>query len=276
MSVLVARGLLCAANPLLTRILSKRLFSLATSRPALAKLFMNLWNRRLIHMAHPPNPNVSALIDVLYEDKDCIVFNKPSGLLTIPTDKNEERTLVSLVNQHRKEEIHFHPAHRLDRDTSGVILFAKGKSNQQQLMNFFKEKKVKKTYLAFVHGRVKVPEGKIRIPIKDFYQRKFQKNLPAQSALTLYKVLQYRKEFTVVEVNPITGRTNQIRIHFTKLGHPLVGEDKYVFRKDFELRFRRTALHALQLTFPQPVTHKMITVEAPLAQDMTNFLEKNP
>lgn len=79
-----------------------------------------------------------------------------------------------------------------------------------------------------------------------------------------------------MEVNPVTGRTNQIRIHFTKVGHPLVGEDKYIFRKDYELRFRRTALHALQLTFPQPMTNKMITVESPLAQDMSNFLEKNP
>jgi len=170
--------------------------------------------------------------------------------------------------------VSLHPAHRLDRDTSGVILFAKGKDHQQTLMQAFKEKKVKKTYIAFAHGHIKESEGKIKIPIKDFYQRKFQKNLPPQSALTHYKVLEYRKDFTVVEVNPITGRTNQIRIHFTKIGHPLVGEDKYIFRKDYDLRFRRTALHAAHLSFPHPVTGKMISVEAPLAQDMTNFLEK--
>ncbi len=215
-------------------------------------------------------------VEILYEDEDCIVFYKPAGLLTIPTDKDEENTLVSLVNQQRNEAVHLHPAHRLDRDTSGVILFAKGKEHQQTLMQAFKEKRVKKTYIAFVHGYVKETEGKIRIPIKDFYQRKFQKNLPPQSALTLYKVLEHRKQYTIVEVNPITGRTNQIRIHFTKIGHPLVGEDKYIFRKDYELRFRRTALHAMQLSFPQPVTGHMIMVEAPLAQDMTNFLEKTP
>jgi RluA family pseudouridine synthase len=224
----------------------------------------------------PKNNTPRASIETLYEDKDCVVFYKPAGLLTIPTDKNEEHTLVSLVNQQRSEPVHLHPAHRLDRDTSGAILFAKGKDNQQILMQSFKEKKVKKTYIAFVHGHVKQSEGKIKIPVKDFYQRKFQKNLPPQSALTLYKVLEYHKNFTVVEVNPITGRTNQIRIHFTKLGHPLVGEDKYVFRKDFELRFRRTALHATELSFPQPLTQKMIHVRADLAQDMTNFLEKNP
>jgi RluA family pseudouridine synthase len=229
-------------------------------------------------MSHPPhNLSPKTSIEILYEDKDCIVFNKPAGLLTIPTDKQKEgeRNMVDLVNAQRQGDTYLHPAHRLDRDTSGVILFAKGKEHQQTIMESFKLKKVHKTYIAFIHGHIKPPEGKIKIPIKDFYQRKFQKNLPPQSALTLYKTTQRKGQFSVLEVNPITGRTNQIRIHFSKVGHPLVGEDKYAFRKDFELRFRRTALHAAQLVFPHPVTKKMITVSAPLAQDMTNFLEKS-
>ena len=166
---------------------------------------------------------------------------------------------------------HLYPAHRLDRDTTGVILFAKGKENQQKLMQFFKDKQVNKTYIAFVHGRVAEPRGKIRIPIKDFHQRKFASHLPAQSALTHYEVEDYYKDFTVVKVMPITGRTNQIRIHFAKIGHPLVGEDKYAFRRDFALRFRRTALHALRLEWPQMTGEGMIKVEAPLAQDMEIF-----
>ncbi len=223
----------------------------------------------------PADKNPKAIIDILYEDEDCIVFYKPAGLLVIPTDKNEDYTLVSLVNQQKQNTVHLYPAHRLDRNTSGVILFAKGKENQQILMRAFKEKRVKKSYIAFVHGRLKTPQGKIKIPIKDFYQRKYQKNIPAQSALTLYKVMDYRRDYTVVEVMPVTGRTNQIRIHFAKLGHPLVGEDKYAFRKDFVLRFRRTALHAAQLSWPHPITGKLLTVQSPLPQDMTNFLEKN-
>ena len=118
-------------------------------------------------------------------------------------------------------------------------------------MQFFKDKQVHKTYIAFVHGHVAESRGKIRIPIKDFHQRKFARHLPAQSALTHYEVQDYYKDFTVVRVMPITGRTNQIRIHFSKIGHPLVGEDKYAFRRDFALRFRRTALHALRLEWPQ-------------------------
>lgn len=217
----------------------------------------------------------SYVIKTLYQDEDCIAFDKPAGLLVIPTAKNEQYTLVSIVNQQHQNRPHLYPAHRLDRDTSGAILFAKSKRNRTILMQAFKEKKVKKTYLAFVQGSLQGPTGKIRIPIKDFYQRKFQRNMPAQSALTLYKVIDYRRDYTIVEVNPITGRTNQIRIHFAKLGHPLVGEDKYAFRKDFALRFRRIALHAAQLSWPHPVKGTYVSVKAPLPEDMSNFLEKN-
>ena len=140
-------------------------------------------------------------------------------------------------------------------------------------MQAFKEKRVHKTYIAFVHGRVQRMEGKIRIPVKDLYQRKFQRQKPAQSALTLYRVQVYHKQFTVVEVMPVTGRTNQIRIHFAKIGHPLVGEDKYAFRKDFELRFRRTALHAAKLEWPHPVTGKMLIAQAEMPDDMKKFLQ---
>lgn len=213
-------------------------------------------------------------IPVLYEDGECIAFDKPAGLLTIPTDKGGQYTLVEAVNDQQGAKGHLHPAHRLDRDTSGVILFAKGKANQQILMQSFKEKKVRKLYTAFVHGHVKEREGRIRIPIKDFYQRKFQRQAPAQSALTHYRVRDYYKDFTVVDVMPLTGRTNQIRIHFTKIGHPLVGEDKYAFRKDFELRFRRTALHAAELEWPT-AGGKIAFAQAPMPEDMRKFLEKH-
>ena len=214
-------------------------------------------------------------VQVLYEDEAQLVFYKPPGLLTIPTDKGHDQSLDQLVNEIYKVQGGLHPAHRLDRDTSGVILFAKGKTNQQILMQSFKEKTVKKHYIAFVHGRVEQKEGTIRIPIKDFFQRKFNRNMPAQSALTHYKVRDYYNDFTVVDVMPITGRTNQIRIHFQKIGHPLVGEDKYAFRKDFDLRFRRTALHAADLEWPHPVTKKIVHAHADLAVDMQDFLNKH-
>lgn len=217
----------------------------------------------------------SPTVQVLYEDQVSFVFYKPAGLLTIPTDNGQEQSLERLVNQIYTTTDGLFPAHRLDRDTSGVILFAKGRANQEKLMQLFKEKKVKKLYLAFVHGRVEKPEGTIRIPIKDFFQRKFNRHMPAQSALTHYRVSHYYNDFTVVDVMPITGRTNQIRIHFQKIGHPIVGEDKYAFRKDFVLRFRRTALHAVKLEWPHPVTQKVICVQSELAMDMQEFLKKH-
>ncbi len=226
-------------------------------------------------MAQPNSlQKTNTVIPVIYEDDACIAFNKPPGLLVIPTDKNEQRTLFNLVNQQFPDGFHLHPAHRLDRDTSGIILFAKGKSHQQALMQSFKERKVIKNYIAFVQGRLEPASGKITLAIKDKFAQKFSAKAPAQSALTHYEVEKYYKDFTVVNVMPVTGRTNQIRIHLAQIGHPLVGEDVYAFRKDFALRFKRIALHAWRLQWPNPATGKLTAAQAPLAEDMMEFLKK--
>ena len=201
-----------------------------------------------------------------------MVFDKPAGLLVIPTPKGEKHTLAALAQQQFPGS-HMHPAHRLDRDTSGAILFAKGKDKQQKLMDLFKQKRVKKNYVAFVHGRLTPARGRIDLPIKDKHSREFRPGAPAQSALTQYRVMEYYKDLTAVDVVPVTGRTNQIRIHFAQFGYPLVGEDIYAFRRDFVLRFRRTALHAARLEWPSLSTGKNIAVESPLAKDMTEFLK---
>ncbi len=228
-------------------------------------------------MVTPNNPQTrSAMIPILYEDEDCIVFDKPADLLVIPTDKGGEiKTLVNLVNQQHANGPRLFPAHRLDRDTTGVILFAKSKDNQERLMQAFKDKAVTKNYIAFVHGHLDPKLGKIRISIKDLHQQKFNRHAPAQMAITHYEVEEYYKDFSVVNVMPITGRTNQIRIHMKNVGHPIVGEDKYAFRKDFELRFRRTALHAWRLQWPHPKTGKKLVAQASLPKDMSEFLIKH-
>jgi len=207
----------------------------------------------------------------LFEDGDCVVFDKPPGLLVVPTPRGESRTLVALAKR-QFPQMNLHPAHRLDRDTSGVILFAKGKNNQHKLMALFKERRVRKDYIAFVHGRIHPAKGDIRVPVKDRYKP----SAPAVGALTRYCVVDYHNDFTVVDVQPVTGRTNQIRIHFAEIGHPLVGEDQYAFRKDFVLRFRRTALHAARLEWPSLSTGKTQAVASSLPGDMAEFLEKNP
>lgn len=221
-------------------------------------------------------------IPILYEDEACIVFDKPPGLLTVPAEGKQTTTLTDIVNeqflaQHSHpsenlEQFHLHPCHRLDKDTSGVILFAKSKRNQRMFMEVFNEKKVKKFYTAFVHGHLKKKEGEIRGLVKDIYQSKFAPRSSGKPALTRYRVIESRKAFTVVDVMPVTGRTNQIRIHFVQLKHPLVGEDKYAFRKDFPLRFKRTALHARELEWYHPLKKKTVKVMAEMPEDMNRFL----
>ncbi len=205
-------------------------------------------------------------IPIVYEDDWLEVLNKPSGLLTIPTPKNEPRTLSSILNEDLKERglpYRLYPCHRLDRDTSGLIIYAKGKSMQKKLMEEFWQKRVKKAYIAFVQGRLPKDYGDIRYPIE------------ARCAVTKYRVIEKRKDFSVLEVIPLTGRTNQIRIHFKQIGHPLVGETKFAFRRDFALKAKRVCLHAEKLEFIHPVTKKTISLAAPLAPDMQDFLKKH-
>lgn len=217
-------------------------------------------------------------IEILYEDDHYIVFDKPPGLLVIPTPKNERKTLTNIVNEEytsRENSWKWHPCHRIDRETSGVIIFAKGKRCQKLMMDVFKKREVVKKYIAFVHGKLSSERGEFHKPVKDVYQKKFRRGLPATPAITRYKVLKAKRAFSIVEVQPVTGRTNQIRIHFSQAGHPIVGDRKYAFARDYTLKFRRTALHAASLKWMQPVSQKWVNVESDLPKDMKEFLKNN-
>ena len=206
-------------------------------------------------------------IPVVYEDNWLLVVDKPPGLLVIPTPKKEQRTLNSILNEDlKKRGLSYlaHPCHRLDRETSGLIVYAKGKSIQKKMMALFQQKKVKKTYIAFVQGNLKQNQGEISQPIEGV------------SAVTQYKVIEKRKDFSVVELNPLTGRTNQIRMHLKGVGHPIVGESKFAFRKDYALKAKRVCLHAEYLAFMHPVTNNPVRIISALAKDMEVFLEKHP
>lgn len=232
---------------------------------------------------------------IVYEDDQLIVVDKPSGMLVIPTPKKETNTLTDLLNRNLDERgiealnhslaqnlnkmngsglrsgsghANAYPCHRLDRETSGLIVYAKGKSIQQAMMEEFKERAVKKTYIAFVNGRITKDFDIIK---KRIYNR--NKKRP-EEAVTKYRVLERREGFTILEAEPVTGRTNQIRIHFKEIGHPLVGESVFAFRKDFKLKFKRVALHASYIRFTHPVTRKPMEFSAPMPSDMEAFLKK--
>lgn len=212
----------------------------------------------------------------MYEDAHVIVFDKPSGLLSVPSPKKETHTLVTRVNeQFSSKRVRLFPCHRLDRDTSGAILFAKDRKTLGGIIEAFRQHRIAKKYIAFVRGRPQPASGEIKIPIKDFHQKRFHQGGPDQSALTRYRTKGTRQKFSVLEVEPVTGRTNQIRIHFSKIGHPLLGERLYAFGKDFDIKFRRVALHSAEIIFPHPATNKPIQVACELAEDMRKFLEKN-
>lgn len=207
---------------------------------------------------------------IVYEDDQLMVVDKPSGMLVIPTPKKETSTLTDLLNHEldrRGIEVNAYPCHRLDRETSGLIIYAKGKAVQQRIMDEFRARSVKKTYIAFANGVVKKPFDTITSSI-------YNRNKSAsESAVTKYKVVARRRAFTIIEVEPVTGRTNQIRIHLKSIGHPLVGETVYAFRKDFKLRFKRVALHAKRIEFIHPVSGRSLSFESPLPVDMENFIK---
>ena len=207
---------------------------------------------------------------IIYEDGQVIVVDKPSGMLVIPTPHKETNTLTDLLNREldaRGTEVNAYPCHRTDRETSGLILYAKGKAIQAAMMEEFKKRAVKKAYIAFVHGQVKNKFDTIK---RDIYNKSKGRK---EDAETKYTVIEKRKDFTILEAVPVTGRTNQIRIHLKSIGHPLVGESVYAFRKDFELKFKRAALHAAYLRFTHPVTKKTLEFKSSLPEDMENFLK---
>ncbi|MFA5388372.1 MAG: RluA family pseudouridine synthase [Candidatus Omnitrophota bacterium] len=208
---------------------------------------------------------------IVHEDEYLIIVNKPSGMLVVPTPKGETNTLTDLLNLEldgRGVTVNAYPCHRIDRETSGLVIYAKGKSIRDAMMDQFKKRLVKKTYIAFAHGVVRKDSDTLK---GEVYSRKKRKS---EFMITKYRVIERRRDFTIVEVAPLTGRTNQIRLHFKALGNPLVGESVYAFRKDFKLKFKRTALHAKALEFNHPVTGKRMAFNLPLPDDMADFIKR--
>ncbi|MBM3246260.1 MAG: RluA family pseudouridine synthase [Candidatus Omnitrophica bacterium] len=202
-------------------------------------------------------------IPIIYEDDWFLVVDKPAGLVTIPTPRKESRTLTSVLNADLAQKAiayRLHPCHRLDRQTSGLIIYAKGKSSQRMMMDEFRQKRVKKVYLAFVQGALAKNQGEIKTPIE------------GQAAVTQYRVIQKRKGFTILEARPLTGRTNQLRIHFKAIGHPILGDTKFALRREFKVKARRLCLHARALEFIHPINKKIISLRAELPKDLQEFL----
>ncbi len=217
-------------------------------------------------------------LDILYKDEEILVINKPAGLVSYPDTNYQRGTLVNALLYYLGEEIsqveRFGVVHRLDKGTSGVMVIARTKTTSEFLKEQFKKHKIQKTYLALVEGKVYPQEGVISAPIgrapKD--RLKFSVRKEGKEATTYFKVIKYLDNFSYLQVEPKTGRTHQIRVHFASIRHPIVGDRLYGYRRQ-KMKITRQFLHSYKLKFIHPQTKKTVEFRADLPDDLKLVLK---
>ena len=222
-------------------------------------------------------------VEVLYEDNDIIVVNKPKGLVVHPANGNPDGTLVNALMKICKGtlsgiggEIRPGIVHRLDKDTSGVLIVAKNDKAHLALCEQIKNREVKKTYLALTRGIIKENEATINMPIgrSTTDRKKMAVVKTGKEAITHFKVLERFKENTLLEINLETGRTHQIRVHLSQIGYPIVGDMVYSNGKN-KFGVQGQMLHAWKIKFMHPITGKEMEIEAPLPQYFEDVLQNS-
>lgn len=221
-------------------------------------------------------------LDIIYEDNDIIVINKPKGMVVHPGNGNPDNTLVNAVLAHCKGslsgiggEIRPGIVHRIDKDTSGLIIVAKNDKSHINLSEQIKNHEVTKIYTALVKGNISEDEATIDMPIgrdkKD--RKKMSVTRDGKEAVSHIKVVKRYGNYTLIRVKIDTGRTHQIRVHMAKIGHPVVGDEVYSSGKN-EFGVKGQMLHSTILKFKHPISGKEIMLEAPLPQYFEDVLSK--
>ncbi len=252
-----------------------------------AKTGFTLEGSEQVQIRVPP-PETTDLIpediplDVIFENDDLIVINKPAGMVVHPAAGHSTGTLVhaALAHAPKMDGINGEQrpgiVHRLDKDTSGLILIAKNDTAMRWLQSQFKEREVRKVYLALVDGAPPTPSGRVEAPIgRDTGNRKRMAVVPphkGRESVTEYDTLEAFDEHTYLEVHPLTGRTHQIRIHMAFLGCPITGDTLYGHRRP-TLPIKRHFLHAARLTVRLPGEDTPRTFEAPLPPELQKTLD---
>jgi 23S rRNA pseudouridine1911/1915/1917 synthase len=219
-------------------------------------------------------------LNIVYEDEDLAVIDKPSGMVVHPAPGNYEHTLVNALKNVLKSLSDINPdrpgiVHRLDKETSGLLVIAKNNASHLDLARQFAEHSVKKEYLAIVKGKVEFDENVIEASIARHATKRKSMAVnfsdQAKEAKTYYRTLKRTKDFSLLELRPYTGRTHQLRVHLDFIGHPILGDDKY--GKDN--KFSRLALHAKRLGFMHPRTGKFMEFNSPTPKEFNDFLNKS-
>lgn len=238
-----------------------------------------------INIPEPKETNIKPQnipVEVIYEDSDIIVVNKPKGMVVHPANGNPDGTLVNAILALCKDnlsgiggEIRPGIVHRLDKDTSGLLIIAKNDLAHKNISEQIKNRQVKKIYIALVKGNVAEDEATIDMPIgrstKD--RKKMAVRKDGKTAITHFKVLKRYNKYTLLEIKIDTGRTHQIRVHMAEIGHPVVGDMVYSSGKN-EFGIEGQMLHAKSLDFKHPVTGKEMHLEADLPQYFVDVLNK--
>jgi len=219
--------------------------------------------------------------EILYEDDDLAVIFKPAGIVVHPAVGHLDDTLVHGLLLKLKSlsgvggELRPGIVHRLDKDTSGVMLIAKNDFSHKKLAQDFKERKIDKEYLAILYGRLETKEGTLDFPIgrHPVQRKKMAVVKDGRLAITKYKVLKLFKKATLVLAKPITGRTHQLRVHFSHIGHPILGDPIYGGLKPDVLRAERLMLHAYKLGFHHPRTGTYLTFTKEPPEDFQKYLQ---
>lgn len=198
-------------------------------------------------------------MDILFEDKELLLVNKPAGLLVENSGTNENNSLTNLLAQERKEVLF--PCHRLDRDTSGVIIFAKKMHMLKQISGLFASHVIRKTYLACVDGEWNPTWNRVETHIRRMQDGRMANSREGKISRTTFRRLAYWNDSSLLEVLPKTGRTHQIRLHCLFHGCPIKGDILY---GTSDPQGTPMALHARELRFQHPLTRENLTITAPL------------
>ena len=218
-------------------------------------------------------------LDIVYEDDDIMVINKPSGVVVHPGNGNYDNTLVNGLMYYADnlsdgyEEYRPGIVHRIDKDTSGLIIIAKNNKTQEILGKYFKEHSIKREYIALIHGILDSDSVLIDAPIgRDESSRKMMKvtSKNSKSAITHVKVLKRYKNFTLVKCRLETGRTHQIRVHMKYINHPIFNDP--IYSKDKATEFGQY-LHSYSMEFNHPITNKKMYFECPLPKEFQDTLD---